>query len=92
MLPAADELRRLQAAALDADYERGGAVPYAVLLIGIAAVAAIVDAGLRERRRTNRVLNVGLLAAGAALSAAPPVVGGRAAADRREPGRGASAQ
>ena len=69
ILPAADELRRLQAAALDTDYRRGGAFPYAVLLIGVAAVAAIVDAGLRERRRTNRVLNVGLLAAGGALVA-----------------------
>jgi hypothetical protein len=70
VLPAADELRRLQAAALDADYRGGGAVPYAVLLIGIAAVAAIGDAGLREWRRTNRVLSLGLLAAAAALSAA----------------------
>jgi hypothetical protein len=67
ILPAADELRSLQAAALADAYGRAGAVPFAVLLIGLAALAAVVDAAVRERRRTQRVLSVGLTVAGAAL-------------------------
>jgi hypothetical protein len=67
ILPAAEELRRLQAAALAAAYDRAGSTPIAVLLIGLAALAAVVDAAVRERRRTQRVLSVGLTVAGAAL-------------------------
>ncbi|HWM58006.1 MAG TPA: hypothetical protein VNO83_09240 [Pseudonocardia sp.] len=70
MLPAAQELRRLQADALDADYRRGGGLPLAVVAIGIAALVAVVDVGWQERRRTNRVLSPGLLVAGLALAAA----------------------
>lgn len=84
ILPAADELRRLETTALDDAYGRGSAVPFAVLLIGIAVLAGIIDVGLRERRRTNRTLNVGLLGAGVALvvallwwSVALAVAGGR---------------
>jgi hypothetical protein len=67
ILPAADELRRQQAAALADNYDRAGAVPIAVLLIGLAALAAVIDAAVRERRRTQRVLSVGLTVAGAGL-------------------------
>ena len=67
ILPAADELRRQQAAALADNYDRAGAAPIAVLLIGLAALAAVVDAAVRERRRTQRVLSVGLTVAGAGL-------------------------
>ena len=70
ILPAAEQLRRLQVAALEADYRRGGVLPVAALLIGIAALAAVLDVAVVERRRTNRVLNVGLLLAGVALTAA----------------------
>jgi hypothetical protein len=67
ILPAADELRRQQAAALADNYDRAGAAPIAVLLIGLAALAAVIDAAVRERRRTQRVLSVGLTIAGAGL-------------------------
>jgi hypothetical protein len=70
ILPAAEQLRRLQVAALEADYRRGGVLPLAALLFGIAALAAVLDVAVVERRRTNRVLNVGLLLAGVALTAA----------------------
>jgi hypothetical protein len=70
ILPAADELRRLQAASLSDAYGRAGSAPIAVLLIGLAALAAVIDAAVRERRRTQRVLSVGLTVAGAAIVAA----------------------
>ena len=67
ILPAAEELRTLQAAALTDAYGRAGSAPIAVLLIGLAALAAVLDAAVRERRRTQRVLSVGLTVAGGAL-------------------------
>jgi hypothetical protein len=67
ILPAAAELRRLQADALAAAYGRAGSAPIAVLLIGLAALAAVIDAAVRERRRTQRVLSVGLTVAGGAI-------------------------
>jgi hypothetical protein len=67
ILPAADELRALQAAALADAFGRAGSAPLAVLLIGIGALAAVIDAAVREHRRTQRVLSVGLTAAGAAV-------------------------
>jgi hypothetical protein len=70
ILPAADELRRAQADELGTAHRRGAAVPYAVLLLLVATLAGIVDVSLRERRRTNRTVNVGLLAAAVALLAA----------------------
>lgn len=63
ILPAADELRRSQTAALSAAVDRGGAFPFAVLLIGLGTLVAVVDVSARERRRTQRVLSVGLVAA-----------------------------
>ncbi|HEX4360728.1 MAG TPA: hypothetical protein VH141_24555 [Pseudonocardia sp.] len=63
VLPAVERLRRQQTAALAEDYQRGGAIPFAVLLVGAAALAGLLDAGRRERRRTNRVLNPGLATA-----------------------------
>jgi hypothetical protein len=70
ILPAADELRMLQATALADTYARAGSAPIAVLLIGLAALAALVDAAVRERRRTQRVLSVGLTVAGSAIAVA----------------------
>jgi hypothetical protein len=70
ILPAADELRRAQASALTANYGRASAFPTAVVLVAVAALAAVLYAGVRELRRTNRILNLGLLAAATALTAA----------------------
>jgi hypothetical protein len=67
ILPAADELRMLQATALTDAYGRAGSAPIAVLLIGVAALGAVLDAAVRERRRTQRVLSVGLTVAAAAI-------------------------
>ncbi len=67
ILPAAVHLRQTQSAALAVAYQRGGAYPVAVLLLGAAVLAGLVDHSVLERRRTNRVLNAGLLAAAAAL-------------------------
>ncbi|MGH3788460.1 MAG: hypothetical protein ACRDRG_18375 [Pseudonocardiaceae bacterium] len=70
ILPAADELRQAQNAALAAAYQRGSAIPFAVLLLGAALLAGLIDHAVLERRRTNRVVNTGLLAAGVAVVAA----------------------
>jgi hypothetical protein len=67
ILPAAEELRRTQTAAFTGAFDRGGGAPLAVLLIGLGALAAVVDVSVRERRRTQRVLSVGLVAAGGAV-------------------------
>ncbi|MGH3810461.1 MAG: hypothetical protein ACRDRU_28345 [Pseudonocardiaceae bacterium] len=70
ILPAVEQLRQRQIAALAAAYQRGSAIPFAVLLIGAAVLAGVIDHAVLERRRTNRVLNTGLVAAGVALVAA----------------------
>jgi hypothetical protein len=70
ILPAAEELRRQQAAELTAAYARGVAIPFGVGALLLATLAAIADVSLRERRRTHRTLSVGLLAAAVALLAA----------------------
>lgn len=70
ILPAAVQLRQLQTEALAAAYQRGSGFPFAVVLIGVAALAGVVDHAVLERRRTKRIVGVGLLAAGAALVAA----------------------
>jgi hypothetical protein len=63
ILPAVDEVRELQARALAGAYGRAGSVPIAVLLIGLATLAALADVAVRERRRTQRVLSVGVTVA-----------------------------
>lgn len=63
ILPAAAELRRIETAALAQDYASGGAFPFGVVLLGIAVLAGLVDLGVREYRRTHRVLSPGLAAA-----------------------------
>ncbi|MDN5859663.1 MAG: hypothetical protein L0H84_13675, partial [Pseudonocardia sp.] len=67
MLPAAAELRALQSAALRDAFAAGGAFPWAPLLTLLAALAAVVDVSLRERRRTNRVISTGLTVTSGAL-------------------------
>ena len=67
ILPAVEQVRGAESTALAAAYRQGAAIPFAVLAIGLAAFIALVDLELRERRRTNRVLNLGLLVAGLAV-------------------------
>jgi hypothetical protein len=70
ILPAADELRRTQATELADAHRRGVAIPFTVLLFLVATLAGIVDVSLGERRRTNRVVSVGLLVGAVAVLAA----------------------
>jgi hypothetical protein len=70
ILPAVEQLRQGQKAALATAYQRGGTVPFAVLLLGIAVLGGVIDHAVLEQRRTNKILNTGLLAAGLALVAA----------------------
>jgi hypothetical protein len=67
ILPAVEQVRAAESAALATAYRRGAATPFAVLAIGLAVVIALADLALREWRRTNRVLNVGLTVAGCAV-------------------------
>ncbi len=69
ILPAAAELRRIETAALAQDYVRGGAFPFGVVLLGVAVLAGLVDLGLRESRRTHRVLSPGLAVAAVLVAA-----------------------
>ncbi len=69
ILPAVEEVRTAESAALAVAYRQGAAIPFAVLAIGLAVLIAIADLALREWRRTNRVLNVGVTVAGLAVLA-----------------------
>ena len=69
ILPAVEEVRTAESVALAVAYRQGAAIPFAVLAIGLAVLIAIADLALRERRRTNRVLNVGVTVAGLAVLA-----------------------
>ena len=70
ILPAADELRQARAAALAANYDDASAFPVGVLLVTAVALVGVSAVAVRERRRTNRILNPGLLAAGVLLTSA----------------------
>lgn len=70
MLPAAQELRDLQATAMDVDYRRGGGFPLAVVLVGVAVLVAMLDVGRQEMRRTNRRIELSLFAAGVLVAVA----------------------
>jgi len=67
ILPAVEQLRRQQIAELATAYGKGGAIPFAVLLIGAATLAGLIGTARRERHRTNRVLNPGLVASAGLL-------------------------
>jgi hypothetical protein len=69
ILPAVEQVRTAESAALAVTYAQGAAAPFAVLAIGLAVVLALADLAWREWRRTNRVLNVGLTVAGLAMLA-----------------------
>ncbi len=70
LLPAADQLRRSQAAALAANYRGASAFPLVVVIVAAVTLAGVGFVGVAERRRTNRILNLGLLASAALLAVA----------------------
>jgi hypothetical protein len=70
MLPAAQRLYGSAAARLDQARGRGGALPWRALLLGVLTLAALVATQAYLTRATNRMLNLGLLAATAGTLAA----------------------
>ncbi|MEU0967590.1 hypothetical protein ABZ357_19930 [Streptomyces sp. NPDC005917] len=66
MLPAAEDLYTKENARLSSDYADATPYPWAAIVLGLLALAALGWAQLRHYRRTNRVLNHGLVAASAA--------------------------
>ncbi|MBB6420713.1 hypothetical protein [Streptomyces sp. AK010] len=63
MLPAAEDLYTKENQRLSADYADATPYPWAAIALGVAALAALAWAQHRNYRRTNRVLNHGLVAA-----------------------------
>ncbi|GAA2901589.1 hypothetical protein GCM10011428_14120 [Streptomyces violaceus] len=63
MLPAAEDLYKKENQRLRADYADATPYPWAAIALGLAALAALAWAQHRNYRRTNRVLNHGLVAA-----------------------------
>ena len=70
ILPASDALQQHRRAALTANYEEATGFPALPVLLAVATLAAIGYVALRERRRTNRILNVGLVVAGVLVAGA----------------------
>ncbi|MFI8187439.1 hypothetical protein ACIF8T_01280 [Streptomyces sp. NPDC085946] len=68
MLPAAEDLYKKEKQRLRADYADATPYPWAAIALGVAALAALAWAQHRTYRRTNRVLNHGLVAATAAAA------------------------
>ncbi|WP_409472074.1 hypothetical protein [Streptomyces sp. HC307] len=68
MLPAAEDLYKSENERLRGDYADATPYPWAAIALGIVALAALAWAQHRNYRRTNRVLNHGLVAAGAATT------------------------
>ncbi|MFE7319022.1 hypothetical protein ACFU7T_38865 [Streptomyces sp. NPDC057555] len=69
LLPAAQALYEAETERLAADHERAAAWPWWALAAGGVAIGALAWAQRRDRRRTNRVVNRGLLAAAVASAA-----------------------
>ncbi|MEG8277509.1 hypothetical protein [Streptomyces sp. AHA2] len=63
MLPAAQDLYTKENQRLRADYAAATPYPWAAIALGVLALAALAWAQHRDYRRTNRVLNHGLVAA-----------------------------
>ncbi|WP_440581735.1 hypothetical protein [Streptomyces djakartensis] len=63
MLPAAEDLYTKENQRLRADYADATPYPWAAIALGVLALAALAWAQHRNYRRTNRVLNHGLVAA-----------------------------
>ncbi|MFI2757979.1 hypothetical protein ACH5A3_03740 [Streptomyces echinatus] len=70
MLPAAETLYTTENRRLDADYGDARPYPWAAIALGLLALAVLGWAQHRMYRRTNRVLNHGLVAASAATAVA----------------------
>ncbi|UXY35881.1 hypothetical protein [Streptomyces albidocamelliae] len=68
MLPAAEDLYTKENQRLDADYADATPYPWAAIALGLLALAALGWAQHRTYRRTNRVLNHGLVAGSAATA------------------------
>ncbi|WP_122620082.1 hypothetical protein [Streptomyces sp. Tu 4128] len=63
MLPAAEDLYKTENGRLSADYGDAKPYPWAAIALGVVVLAALAWAQRRNYRRTNRVLNHGLVAA-----------------------------
>lgn len=70
MLPAAEDLYQKENQRLSSDYGDATPYPWAAIALGVLALAALAWAQHREYRRTNRVLNHGLVAATATATVA----------------------
>ncbi|MEU9476612.1 hypothetical protein [Streptomyces sp. NPDC048191] len=70
MLPAAEDLYTKENQRLDADYGHATPYPWIAIALGVLALAGLGWAQHRTYRRTNRVLNHGLVAASAATTVA----------------------
>lgn len=68
MLPAAEDLYKLENRRLRDDYGDATPYPWAAIALGVLALAGLGWAQHRNYRRTNRVLNHGLVAASAATT------------------------
>ncbi|MER7576449.1 hypothetical protein [Streptomyces sp. NPDC126514] len=68
MLPAAEDLYKKENQRLRDDYDGATPYPWAAITLGVLALAALAWAQHRNYRRTNRVLNHGLVAATAAAT------------------------
>ncbi|MYS69365.1 hypothetical protein GTY88_02810, partial [Streptomyces sp. SID5926] len=66
MLPAAEDLYKKENQRLGADYGDAKPYPWAAIALGVVLLAALAWAQHRTYRRTNRVLNHGMVAATAA--------------------------
>ncbi|MEU1704087.1 hypothetical protein ABZ478_01610 [Streptomyces sp. NPDC005706] len=70
MLPAAEDLYKKENQRLNADYGDATPYPWAAIALGVLTLAALGWAQHRTYRRTNRVLNHGLVAASTATAVA----------------------
>ncbi|MFI1165163.1 hypothetical protein ACH4UM_16500 [Streptomyces sp. NPDC020801] len=68
MLPAAEDLYQKENQRLRADYADATPYPWAAIALGVLTLAVLAWAQHRNYRRTNRVLNHGLVAATAATT------------------------
>ncbi|MCX4762215.1 hypothetical protein OG562_14770 [Streptomyces sp. NBC_01275] len=68
MLPAAEDLYQNENQRLEDDYADATPYPWAAIALGVLALAGLAYAQHRNYRRTNRVLNHGLVAATAAAT------------------------
>ncbi|WP_431033644.1 hypothetical protein ACQYWQ_09120 [Streptomyces sp. P6-2-1] len=66
MLPEAEQLWQAENDRLEQDYATATPYPWLAIVLGVLALAALGGAQYRDYRRTNRVLNKGLVAASTA--------------------------